>query len=95
MIMDLNKIRTMKTLTAIQKPLREFVTFDRTTMVSVYTEDLGWSEDDYDADKEQAEYLLEQVDHRMKSLGHYLAKAGKNVRQPPSPHETPESASSV
>ena len=38
-MIELNKIRTMKTLEAIQKPLKEFITFDKPTMLSVYTED--------------------------------------------------------
>src|ERR1035441_1225582 len=83
-MIELNKVRTMKALEAIQKPLRECVTFDRATMVSVYAEDFGWGEDDYEADKEQAEYLLEQVNHRMKSLAHHLAK-DKNAFQSPVP----------
>lgn len=83
-MIELNKIRTMKTLEAMQKPLKEFVDFDRTTMVTVYVEDLGWGEDDYEADKEKAEYLLEQVERRMKSLGHHLSK-GKNASRSPVP----------
>ena len=82
-MIDLNKIRTMKTLGAIQKPLKEFVTFDKPTMLSVYAEDFGWGEEDYDADLEKAIYMLEQVERRMKSLGHHLTKVGKNVRQSP------------
>jgi hypothetical protein len=90
-MIELNKIRTMKTLEALQKPLKEFIAFDRATMVSVYVEDFGWSEDDYEADKEKAEYMLEQVEHRMKSLGHHLAK-GKNASQSLVPPEVMESA---
>ncbi len=93
--MDLNKIRTMKTLEAVQKPLKEFVTFDRPTMVAVYVEDFGWGEDDYEADKEQAEYLLEQVERRMKSLGHHLSKGDKNARRLPVTPSMPESVSTA
>ena len=93
-MMDLNKIRTMKTLEAIQKPLKDFVTFDRARRVSVYNDDFGWAEDDYDADKEKAEYLLEQVEKRMKSLGHHLAKV-KNVSQAPDPTPAEPEHSSV
>lgn len=85
----------MKTLEAMQKPLREFVDFDRTMMVTVYVEDLGWGEDDYEADKENAEYLLEQVERRMKSLGHHLSKEDTNARQLPVPPSTPESVSTA
>ena len=94
-MIELNKIRTMKTLEAIQKPLKEFVAFDRTTMVTVYVEDLGWGEDDYEADKEKAEYLLEQVERRMKSLGHHLSKGNKNAHQLPVTPSMPESVSTA
>ena len=78
-MIDLNKVRSIKTLEALHKPLKEFVNFDYATMISVYTKSYGWGEDDYEADKERAEYLLEQVERRMKSLGHYLAKENKTV----------------
>ena len=77
---ELNRIRTLKPLEAIQKPLREFIAFDRSMMVKVYDEEFGWGEDDYEADLEEAAYLLEQVERRMKSLSHHLIK-GKNARQ--------------
>jgi hypothetical protein len=92
-MIELNKVRTMKTLEAMQKPLKEFITFDRNTMISVYAEDFGWGEEDYEADKEQAEYLLEQVERRMKSLGHHLAKVDKNAPQSPETSAVTESAS--
>lgn len=72
---DLNKIRSLKTLEAIRKPLIEFVAFDPAIMRAVYTEEFGWGEDDYEADKEQASDLLEQVERRMKSLGRHLSRA--------------------
>ena len=92
-MIELNKIRTMKTLEAIQKPLKEFITFDKPTMLSVYTEDFEWGDEDYEADLEKATDMLEQVERRMKSLGHHLAK-GKNAPQLSShPSPATESAS--
>lgn len=91
-MMDLNKIRNMKTLEAIHKPLKDFIASDRAEMVLVYSKHFGWGEEDYEADKEKAEYLLEQVERRMKSLGHHLAK-GKNARQSPVPPVVAECAS--
>lgn len=81
----------MKVLEAAKATLEEFLTFDRNVMLSVYTEDYGWGEDDYEADKEQASYLLEQLNRRMKSLGNHLSKAGKNAPQPTAPLVAQES----
>lgn len=78
-MIELSKIRTMKTLEAMQKSLKEFVTFDKPTMLLVYAEEFEWGSEDYEADLEQANYMLEQVERRMKSLGHHLAKVGKEV----------------
>jgi hypothetical protein len=94
-MIELSKIRTMKTLEAMQKPLKEFVTFDKPTMLSVYAEEFGWGEEDYEADLEQANYMLEQVERRMKSLGHHLAKGDKNEHQSPVPPAVTESVSTT
>lgn len=71
----------MKALDTMKKALEEFIAFDRSVMLSVYAEDYGWGEDDYEADKEQASDFLEKVNRRMKSLGNHLSK-GKNETQP-------------
>jgi hypothetical protein len=76
-MIDLNKIRSMKTLENMKKSLSEFVNFDHVTMVSVYTEEFGWDEEDFEADKESATQLLEKVEKRMKSLGKFLSKEKK------------------
>lgn len=86
-----NKVRSMKVLNATKEALDEFIAFDRSVMLSVYTEEYGWNEDDYEADKEQAAYLLEQVNRRMKSLGNHLSKAGKNASPATAPPATQES----
>jgi hypothetical protein len=57
-MIELSKVRTMKTLEAMQKPLKEFITFDKPTMLSVYAEDFGWGTEDYEADLEKATYML-------------------------------------
>ena len=86
-MIEVNKIRSMKTLEAMKKVLDEFITFDHATMVQVYAEEYGWGEEDFEADKDSATYLLEQVDRRMKSLGKHLAKgkAGKSASQSVAP----------
>ena len=93
-MIDVNKIRSMKTLEAMKKVLSEFISFDHATMVEVYAEEYGWGEEDYEADKDSATYLLEQVERRMKSLGKHLSKVktGKNASQsvaPESPVASP------
>ena len=94
-MMDLNKIRSMKTLETMKGVLMEFLTFDRTAMLEAYDADFGWGVEDYEADKEQANDLLERVEKRMKSLGHHLAKWDKNASQSPVPPEVVECASTA
>lgn len=88
-MIEVNKIRSMKTLDAMKKVLSEFISFDHATMVAVYAEEYGWGEEDFEADKDNASYLLEQVEKRMKSLGRHLAK-GK-VEKSASQSASPES----
>ena len=94
-MIELSKIRTMKTLEAMKKPLKEFVTFDTPTMLSVYAEEFGWGSEDYEADLEQANHILEQVERRMKSLGHHLAKGKSTSPQSYVTPEVPESVSTA
>lgn len=77
----------MKTLEEMKKVLNEFLGFDAATMIAVYDEQYGWGEEDYDADKDSASYLLEQVERRMKSLGRHLSKGkgGKDSSQSADP----------
>lgn len=72
---NLNRIRSIKSLEALRKPLVDFIRFDTATMRDVYVEDFGWGLMDYEADIESAEALLEQIERRIKSLSHHLAKA--------------------
>ena len=66
--------------------LSDFIGFDHNTMVRVYTEDYHWGEEDYNADKDHAIELLDDVERRMESLRRYLIKekAGKDSYQPAS-----------
>lgn len=73
-MIELNKIRSVKTLEVMKRDLAEFVSFDRNVMVEVYDEECGWGEEDYEADLEQVKDLLEQVERRHKSLSGHLAK---------------------
>jgi len=82
-VIDLNRIRSLRTLEAIKKPLAEFIAFDPDIMKVVYTEDFGWGNEDYEADRERAIDLLERVERRTKSLEQYLARTEiKDESQP-------------
>jgi hypothetical protein len=58
----------------MKKVLTDFIAFDSHVMTDVYEKDYNWGEEDYEADVDTAITLLEQVEHRLKSLGHHLAK---------------------
>lgn len=84
-MIDLSKIRSLKPLEEMKKDLTDFLAIDRKVMLEVYEEEYQWGEEDYEADLEQVKDLLENVEKRIKSLGHHLSKpkikgkAGKNV----------------
>lgn len=74
---DLNKTRSMKILEEMKKDLISFITDP--IMQQIYVEDKGWSIQDYEDDKEQAQDILEKVIRRMESLGRYLTKKNNDV----------------
>ena len=92
-MIEVNKIRSMKTLEDMRKVLNEFIGFDAATMIAVYAEEYDWGEEDYEADKDGASYLLEQVERRMKSLGRHLSSKEK-VEKDSSQSADPESQAS-
>lgn len=73
-MIDLNKIRSLKTLESMKRDLTDFIAFDPRIMVDVYDKDFNWGVEDYEADKDTATTLLEQVEHRIKSLGRHVAR---------------------
>ena len=73
-MIDLNKIRSLKTLESTKRDLIDFIAFDSRVMVDVYEKEYNWGAEDYEADKDTAITLLEQVEHRIKSLGRHVAK---------------------
>jgi len=74
-MIDLNKIRSVKTLEEMKADLTEFLS--NPDVKKVYLEDYEWGEEDYDADREQAEYVLEQVERRLKSLSRFNQRGAK------------------
>lgn len=65
-MIDLNRIRSVKTLEEMKADLTEFLV--NPEIKDVYVTDYGWSEDDYVADREQVEYMLDKVKYRLSSL---------------------------
>jgi predicted nucleotidyltransferase component of viral defense system len=79
-MIDLNQIRSLKPLEEMKKDLTDFIGIDRAVMLEVYEEHYQWGEEDYEADLEQVKDLLEQVEKRIKSLGHHLSKPKAKVK---------------
>ena len=73
-MIDLNKIRSIKTLEGVKQDLTDFIAVDRKIMLAVYDEEYNWGEEDYDADLEQVKELLEQTERRIHSLGSFIRK---------------------
>lgn len=71
-MIDLNRIRSLKTLETIKKTLTEFLS--NPEILNVYREDYGWGEEDYEADINEVKEMLESIEHRMKSLGRFIAR---------------------
>ena len=79
---ELNRIRNVKTLDEFKKPLIEFLALDRVEAIAVYEHE-GWGEEDLDDDLESVHELLEKIEHRAKSLGHYLSKGKLTQKSTP------------
>ena len=69
---DLNKIRNLKTLEEMRRDLNEFLT--NPIIPEIYKEDPQGEDGDYEGDKEQVQELLLKVEHRIKSLGKFVAR---------------------
>lgn len=71
-MIDLNRIRSLKTLESMKKDLNEFLTNE--TIPLLYEEKYG-NLIDYESDIEDVKELMERVEKRMSSLGRYLARS--------------------
>lgn len=85
-MIDLNRIRSLRTLEEMKKDLNEFLV--NPDVRKVYLIDLEWSEDDYDADKEAVIELLEAIAKRERSLTNYLKVQPEKKDLPPQKLET-------
>lgn len=71
-MIDLNRIRSMKTLEEMKEDLTTFL--NDPIMLEVYVEDFQWGPEDLEADRESATELLEKVEKRMVSLKRFLTR---------------------
>lgn len=65
----LNKVRSVEPLEEMQSTLKEFLI--NPVILKIYIEDLGWSEEDYNDDKIDAEEALIKVERRIASLNRF------------------------
>ena len=81
-MIELNRIRSIKTLEELKKDLSDFINFDRVVLLEVYI-DNDKDEIDLDADLEEAAEVLDKVKYRIKSLGDHMSRSvirERNVR---------------
>lgn len=75
-MIDLSRIRSLKTLDEMTGHLNEFI--NNPDVVKIYVEDYGWGVEDYEDDKGEAIELLAKIEARRLSLDKYLkGQAGK------------------
>jgi hypothetical protein len=74
-MIDVNKIRSLKTLESIKADLNEFLSHP--DIPRAYVEEFDWSTDDYEADKETVLELLGKVERRIVSLSNFLTGKAK------------------
>lgn len=96
-MIDLSRIRSLKTLDEMTADLKEFIT--NPIMPVIYLEDYGWDQEDFDDDKELAIELMEKIAARRESLERYLkgpaTKSGSRRKPKSEPTETPSEPQSA
>ncbi len=65
-MINLNLLRSVKTLESMKKDLEFFI--KEPIIKEIYDKDYDWDENDYEADREEAAYLIEMINLRIKSL---------------------------
>lgn len=65
-MIDLTRIRSKNVLSKMKNDLDYFI--NEPIIKEIYLSDYNWNEDDYEADKEDAIYLLSKVEKRIESL---------------------------
>jgi hypothetical protein len=72
-------------LESIKADLKEFLVHP--DMARAYIEEFDWSQDDYEADREIVEELLEKVERRIVSLSNFLNGQAKKRGSRQSPKQ--------
>lgn len=77
-MIDLTRIRSIPKLEEMKEALEFFL---REPIVrDIYLNDYQWGEEDFEADIESAQYMLEKVEARIKSLGRMKVNRPKGKR---------------
>ena len=74
-MIDLSRIRSLKTLDEMTRDLNEFLT--NPYVLEIYVKDYGWDKEDYEDDKADVIDLLERIVHRRASLERHLKGQGE------------------
>lgn len=72
---DLTRIRSIKTLQGMKKDLEFFINEEE--VKNIYLTEMDCSDDDLAADREDAEFLIEKINLRIKSLEHMNSNPSK------------------
>ena len=78
-MINLNEIRTLEPLIEMKADLSAFL--DQVDMKDHYILDLGWGEEDYDADVEKVNELLVKVNRRIASLKKFLSGSTEPITE--------------
>lgn len=63
-MIDLTRIRSIKTLEAMKNDLTNFI--NNKLILKIYIEDYDWCNEDYLYDIEQSKILIERIDYKIK-----------------------------
>lgn len=74
-MIDLTRIRSITKLEEMKKDLEFFIS--EPAIAEIYLKDYDWGEEDLDADRESATYLVGRIETRIKSLGRMKANPKK------------------
>lgn len=96
-MIDLSKIRSIKTLEEMKKDLEFFI--NEPVIREIYIVDNEWGEDDLEADRDSAKELIDLIDKRVHSLNRIKinppkAKQEKRLYKKSEPKETADGVQS-
>jgi hypothetical protein len=83
-MIDLTRIRSIATLVEMIRDIGFFI--NEPIIEDIYLNDYKWGQEDLDADREMAAYLLKKVNLRKKSLQNHLNKVNPIKKTSDSPN---------